>query len=58
MSKKIFTDKEIELLSKNSYVKAVSSKGITYTDHFKETLLRNMKEANCQEKYLRTVVLM
>jgi transposase len=35
MSKKIFTDKEIKSLSKNPYVKSVSSKGITYTDEFK-----------------------
>ncbi|MBP1926682.1 hypothetical protein J2Z76_002551, partial [Sedimentibacter acidaminivorans] len=32
MSKKIFTDKEIEILSKNKYVKSVSIKGITYSD--------------------------
>jgi hypothetical protein len=35
MSKKIFTEKEITSLSKNPYVKSVSSKGITYTDEFK-----------------------
>lgn len=35
MSKKIFTEKEIKLLSKNPYVKSVSSKGITYTDEFR-----------------------
>lgn len=35
MSKKVFTDKEIKLLSKNQYVKSVRSKGITYTDEFK-----------------------
>ncbi|WP_420063837.1 IS3 family transposase [Metabacillus litoralis] len=35
MSKKIFTEKEIKQLSTNKYVKAVSSKGITYTDEFK-----------------------
>lgn len=35
MSKKIFTDKEIKSLSKNPYVKSISSKGITYTDEFK-----------------------
>lgn len=36
MSKKLFTVKEITLLSKNQYVKSVSSKGITYTDEFKQ----------------------
>ena len=35
MSKKTFTEKEIKSLSKNPYVKAVSPKGITYTDDFK-----------------------
>lgn len=35
MSNKIFTQKEIEILSKNTYVQSVSEKGITYTDEFK-----------------------
>ncbi|MED1054637.1 IS3 family transposase [Bacillus mycoides] len=35
MSKKVFTEKEIKLLSYNQYVKSVSSKSITYTDKFK-----------------------
>jgi transposase len=35
MSKKLFTEKEIKSLSKNPYVKSVSTKGITYTDDFK-----------------------
>ncbi|MCM3382135.1 HTH domain-containing protein [Shouchella rhizosphaerae] len=35
MSKKIFTEKEIKQLSKNRYVRSVSSKGITYTDELK-----------------------
>ncbi|PFH86479.1 hypothetical protein COI44_12740 [Bacillus sp. AFS088145] len=39
MSNKIFTDKEINLLSKNQYVKSVSSKGITYTDEFKRIFI-------------------
>jgi len=39
MSNKIFTDKEIKLLSKNQYVKSVSSKGITYTDEFKRIFI-------------------
>lgn len=34
MSKKLFTEKEIKLLSSNNYVKSVSSKGINYTDEF------------------------
>ncbi|KON84043.1 tranposase [Sporosarcina globispora] len=39
MSKKIFSEKEIKLLSANSYVKSVSSKGITYTDEFKQIFI-------------------
>ena len=39
MSKKLFTKKEIEELSKNIYVKSVSSKGITYTDEFKSIFI-------------------
>ncbi|MBN1066380.1 IS3 family transposase [Clostridium botulinum] len=35
MSKKLFSTEEIEILSKNKYVKNVSEKGITYTDEFK-----------------------
>jgi transposase len=39
MSKKLFTEKEIKLLSANKYVKSVSSKGITYTDEFKSIFI-------------------
>lgn len=39
MSKKIFTEKEIAILSKNQYVKKVSAKGITYTDEFKQIFI-------------------
>lgn len=39
MSKKLFTDKEIKLLSNNPYVKSVSSKAITYTDAFKQLFI-------------------
>jgi hypothetical protein len=39
MSKKLFTDKEIEILSNNPYVKSVSTKGITYTDEFKSIFI-------------------
>ena len=35
MSKKIFSEKDINELSKNKYVKKVSEKGITYTNEFK-----------------------
>ena len=36
MSKKQFTEKEILILSKNPYTRSVSSKGITYSDEFKQ----------------------
>ena len=39
MSKKHFTEKEIEILSNNPYVKSVSSKGVTYTDEFKRIFI-------------------
>lgn len=39
MTKKIFTKEEILILSKNSYVKKVSEKGITYTDEFKRIFI-------------------
>ena len=39
MSKKIFSEKEINELSKNKYVKKVSEKGITYTDEFKRLFI-------------------
>ena len=39
MSKKHFTEKEIEILSNNPYVKSVSSKGVTYTDEFKRLFI-------------------
>lgn len=39
MSKKIFTDKEIKILSNNPFVKSVSTKGITYTDEFKRIFI-------------------
>ena len=39
MSKKLFTNEEIELLSKNKYVKNVRTKGITYTEEFKKIFI-------------------
>lgn len=39
MSKKLFTKEEIDILSKNKYVKNVSSKGITYSDEFKRLFI-------------------
>lgn len=39
MSKKLFSEKEINVLSKNPYVKAISIKGITYTEEFKRIFI-------------------
>ena len=39
MTKKLFTEKEVQALSKNRYVKSVSQKGITYTDEFKRIFI-------------------
>ena len=51
MSKKIFTEKEIKILSNNPYVKSVSSKGITYTDEFKRIFI----EENAEGKLPREI---
>lgn len=51
MSKKIFTEKEIEVLSGNPYVRTVSSKGITYTDEFKHLFI----EGNAEGKLPREI---
>jgi transposase len=51
MSKKIFTEKEIKLLSANSYVTSLSSKGITYTDELNIYLLRKKRKASSREIY-------
>jgi hypothetical protein len=39
LSNKLFTNEEVETLSKNIYVKKVSIKGITYTDEFKRLFI-------------------
>ena len=39
MSKKLFTNGEINILSQNQYVKNVSTKGITYTDEFRNIFI-------------------
>jgi transposase len=36
MSKKVFTEREIAILSKNPYVKSIRSRGITYSEEFKQ----------------------
>lgn len=39
MSKKLFTNEEVKLLSKNKYVKNITTKGITYTEEFKKIFI-------------------
>lgn len=39
MSKKLFTNEEIKLLSKNEYIKNITIKGITYTEEFKKIFI-------------------
>lgn len=39
MSKLLFSSKDIEILSKNKYVKNISEKGITYSDEFKRLFI-------------------
>lgn len=51
MSKKLFTEEEIKILSKNKYVKNVSNKGITYSDEFKRLFI----EENQKGKFPRQI---
>ncbi|ASI76201.1 hypothetical protein B4079_0437 [Bacillus cereus] len=44
MTKKLLTEKEIQILSKNRYVKSVSQKGITYTDEFKRIFIKENEQ--------------
>jgi len=39
MSKIVFSDEQVKILSKNKYVKHVSNKAITYTNQFKERIV-------------------
>jgi len=44
MSKKLFTDQEMEILKQNKYVKRVGPKGITYTDELKQYSITKSEE--------------
>lgn len=50
MSNKIFTEKQLEILSQNQYVKNVSSKGITYTDEFKRIFIAENEKGKLPRK--------
>lgn len=39
MSKKLFKEKDIKILSKNKYIKNISEKAITYSDEFKKLFI-------------------
>ena len=63
MSKKLFSSKDIEILSKNKYVKKVSEKGITYTDEFKRLFIAENEKGKSylffkhgQKAYLSTIL--
>lgn len=44
MSKKMFNPEEIKQLSANPYVKSVSTKGITYTEEFKQLFVASNQQ--------------
>ena len=46
MSKKIFTGEEIKILSKNKYVKNVTTKAITYTSEFRRIFIAESKNGS------------
>ncbi|RDY24328.1 IS3 family transposase, partial [Romboutsia maritimum] len=53
MSKKIFTEQEILELSKNKYIKNVSSKGITYTNEFKLQFIAEYENGKTSRKIFK-----
>jgi len=46
MSNITFTQKEIDMLSQNPYVKNVSAKGITYSDEFRRIFIAENEKGN------------
>lgn len=50
MSKILFTDNQIQKLSKNKWIKNNTSKGITYIDDFK---IKLVKECKSYKKFLK-----
>ena len=51
MSKKFFLNEDIEILSKNKYVKKVNEKWFTYTDEFKKLFIAENKKG----RFLRDI---
>ena len=58
MTKKLFTEREIQILSNNPYVKSVSQKVSLIQMNLSVFLLRKMRKENYQERFLKNVVLM
>lgn len=54
MSKNVFTEKEIKLLSTNKFVKSISSKGITYTDEFKHLFIAEKEKGKFAREIFET----
>ena len=53
MSKKTFSEQDIEILSKNKYVKNVSEKSITYTNEFKIHFIAEYNNKKLPEIFLK-----
>ncbi|GAA0733662.1 HTH domain-containing protein [Clostridium oceanicum] len=53
MSNKLFSKEEIRVLSKNKYVKKVTSKAITYTDEFKRIFIKQNKEGKTSKEIFK-----
>jgi len=58
MSKKLFTEQEIEILKHNKYVKRVGPKGITYTDEMKQFTMKEMEKGFYERAFLREFYIM
>ncbi|SFJ74794.1 hypothetical protein SAMN04488574_12552 [Bacillus sp. 71mf] len=53
MTKKLFTEKEVQALSRNPCVKSVSEKGITYTDEFKRIFIEENEKGKLPRDILQ-----
>ncbi|WP_320546237.1 HTH domain-containing protein, partial [Bacillus mycoides] len=54
MTKKLFTERDIQILSNNPYIKSVSQKGITYTDEFKRIFIEENEQGKLPRNRLET----
>ena len=53
MSKKLFSDSEVKLLSKSKYVTRISNKAITYSFEFKKRFVEEYNKGKLQRVILR-----